>query len=219
MRRAIQLLLTSLLVACSAPAPGWRPKDLALLRDWMSGSFSSRIQALADPEHFYPIDLHICPIWDRRQDGPWLYVEQATASKPERPYRQRIHRLRLNGDGRIASEVYQLPGDPLELAGAWRDPRALEALAPELLLPREGCTVFLSWLADGSYGGSTEGLGCSSELVGAAYATSEMVIAENRISSWERGFDAAGTQVWGAELGPYLFLKQQPGASRPADSR
>lgn len=219
MRHASHLLLLSLLVACTAPPPGWRPRDLALLRDWMSGSFSSRIQALADPEHYFPIELHMCPIWETREDGPWLYAEQATATQPERPYRQRVYRLRLVGDGRIASDVYLLPGDPLELAGAWRDPRELNALSPELLLPREGCTVFLSWREDASYAGATEGLGCASELAGAAYATSEVVISENQIRSWDRGFDAAGKQVWGAELGPYLFLKQPPSESNSPQAR
>ena len=30
---------------------------------------------------------------------------------------------------------------------------------------------------------------------------------DDRLLSWDRGFDAAGKQVWGAEKGPYEFLR------------
>ena len=35
-------------------------------------------------------------------------------------------------------------------------------------------------------------------------------IRADRIVSWDRGFDAEGRQVWGAENGPYVFDKLGP---------
>jgi hypothetical protein len=35
--------------------------------------------------------------------------------------------------------------------------------------------------------------------------------AADRLESWDRGFDAAGVQVWGSEKGPYVFVRDQAG--------
>jgi len=35
----------------------------------------------------------------------------------------------------------------------------------------------------------------------------EVVITETQMVSWDRGFDAGGKQVWGAEKGGYVFKK------------
>jgi len=154
------------------------------------------------------------PIWSEREDGPWLYVEQAAYSNLARPYRQRVYHLTPAGPeepGSIRSEVYTLPGDPLELAAAWEEPSRFEAFGPENLEPRAGCAILLDVNRSGgtpvSYVGSTVGEGCDSTLAGAAYATSEVVITERVLESWDRGFDAEGEQVWGATEGAYRFVK------------
>ena len=38
-----------------------------------------------------------------------------------------------------------------------------------------------------------------------AYATSEVTVSSDRIASWDRGYDQAGSQVWGAEKAAYVF--------------
>ena len=55
--------------------------------------------------------------------------------------------------------------------------------------------------ADGIFRGSTEAGQCPSALRGASYATAEVVVGPEGIDSWDRGYDAAGEQVWGAEKG------------------
>ena len=73
---------------------------------------------------------------------------------------------------------------------------------------REGCEVYLKWVDD-HFEGSTLGEGCESTLGGASYATSEVYLGADLIESWDRGFDAAGVQVWGAEEGAYEFIRQE----------
>ena len=59
----------------------------------------------------------------------------------------------------------------------------------------------------GAFEGSTVENECVSTLRGAAYATSEVTVSRERLTSWDRGFDAGGGQVWGATEGPYIFDK------------
>ena len=172
----------------------------------MTGSFSSQAQALEQPDDYFDIRLFMEPIWSDRTDGRWLYVEQAAAWSLERPYRQRVYHLVDTSDGPV-SEVYELPGDPLEFAGAYKEPQRFKSLSPEDLAEREGCAIYLRLVA-GAYEGSTLGTGCTSSLGGASYATSEVVITPDTITSWDRGFDDERFQVWGAELGPYVFVRE-----------
>lgn len=178
--------------------------SVAQLAAWMSGSFSSAAQAAVDSA-YYDIRLEMKPIWTDRTDAAWLYVEQAVAGMTDRPYRQRVYRV-TEEDGVYASAVFTLP-DPEAVVGAWRDERPLSGLSPAALELREGCTVYLTFDGDNRFVGGTEGRACGSGLRGAAYATSEVRVGPGRIESWDRGFDDAGQQVWGAEKGAYVFLR------------
>jgi hypothetical protein len=187
-----------------APGPG---SHVALAARLMAGAYSSAAQAAADPAYF-DVRLHIVPIWTERPDGPWLYVEQAMASTPEAPYRQRIYHLVDHGAGVVESIVFSLPGDPLAFAGSWREPARLNALDPTLLLPRMGCSVLLVPAGHERFVGSTRGTDCLSDLRGATHATSEVTLTATMLESWDRGYDAKGQQVWGARGGPYRFVKE-----------
>ncbi|RMH30795.1 MAG: hypothetical protein D6692_01270 [Planctomycetota bacterium] len=178
---------------------------LLLLRDYLTGSFSSAEQAARDQSYFH-IVLHMTPMWTWRDDGPWLYVEQALAQAAERPYRQRVYKLERTGDGAYRSRVFVFE-NPLEHAGAWKSGSPLSEMSPDDLDERVGCAIRLEW-QNGAFVGSTGGTGCPSDLNGSAYATSEVVIEADRLLTWDRGFDATGQQVWGATKGGYEFIRE-----------
>ena len=183
-------------------------KTLTRLADWMTGAFSSQAQSQADPGYF-DIRLFVVQIWPDLPNGYWLYVEQAAADRLEQPYRQRIYHLtRLDGE-RFKSAIYSLPGDPLEHAGAWVAESPLPGLKPEQLEKRRGCAVILKKMDMHAFKGSTHEQECKSSLRGASYATSEVEITINRMTSWDRGFDSNDNQVWGATQGPYIFDKTE----------
>lgn len=215
LRAAAMALAISSSAAASAVSA--RADDLATLAAWLSGSFSSAAQAAADTNYF-DIRLRMTPVWTDRADGPWLYVEQATAAAQDRPYRQRVYRLRDGGDGAFISEVYALPG-PRRFAGAWRHKQPLAALTPDSLLAREGCAVVLRRAPDGRFTGGTVGQGCASDLRGAAYATSEVTVGPDIIESWDRGFAVDGSQAWGATEGGYVFVREPADAPWPLIAR
>jgi hypothetical protein len=145
-------------------------------------------------------------IWPERSDGFWLYVEQAAATRLDRPYRQRVYRVTGPVDGVFTSHVFAIP-DPLRFAGDWRTDEPLSSLTPDSLSLRKGCGVALRRGEDGAFRGGTDGKECRSSLRGASYATSEVTVLSDRIVSWDRGFDESGEQVWGARQGGYVFLR------------
>lgn len=216
----LSLALLALAAACAqtpppASTPPVRPSeqpaaaaaDLADLVRFMTGRFSSEEQSRARSDEFMPITLAMTRIWESAADGAWIYVEQAVASMPDRPYRQRVYRVSEPSPGVFLSEVFTLPGDPLAFAGAAADPSKLADLTPERLALREGCSITLRREADGRFVGGTRGNTCASDLRGASYATSEVEIGPDGMKTLDRGYDADGKQVWGSEHGPYDFRR------------
>ena len=169
----------------------------------MQGSFNSEKQSVSDST-YYNISLHMYPIWEGK--GHYLYVEQALNSMQDKPYRQRVYELTKLNDSVYSSAVYTLPNDSLWI-GKWKTPQAFDSIPPSQLITREGCAVLLKRLGENHYKGSTDSDKCKSTLRGASYATSTVEITPTKIESWDQGFDAEGSQVWGAEKGGYIFDK------------
>ena len=202
----VTVFASPFLVSCtSGTTPSRDSAELERLATWMTGSFSSQEQAAEDPS-FFDIRLEMARIWPHRDDGPWLYVEQAAASSLDQPYRQRVYHLTQVDDNTFRSDVYTFD-EPLRFAGAWKETLPLAELSPESLDLRKGCSIILHRVGADAFEGSTQGHGCESMLRGAKYATSEVRITASEMYSWDRGFDSTGTQVWGAEEGGYVFKK------------
>lgn len=180
--------------------------QIDLLVDYMTGSFSSEEQAKNDSDYFN-IELEMVQIWKDRTDGPWIYVEQAVVESKDEPYRQRVYQLKERSDGKIESIVYTIP-DPLRFAGDYKNKFPLVRLAADSLTLKDGCEVVLYRADAGHFEGSTVDKNCPSDLRGASYATSEVMIDKNKLISWDRGFDENGNQVWGAKKGGYIFKKK-----------
>ena len=86
----LAVLFIGLLNGCSNEST--EEEKLDLLISWMTGSFNSEEQSLLD-SNFYNIHLYMKEIWKERQDGVYLYVEQAASWALEKPYRQRVYHL------------------------------------------------------------------------------------------------------------------------------
>ncbi|MEM9391643.1 MAG: chromophore lyase CpcT/CpeT, partial [Bacteroidota bacterium] len=195
------LLLSSL--ACQTEDE----KNLDLLESYLVGSFNSREQWLRDSSYFN-IHLNVSPIWENKgYDGRWLYVEQAAASQLDFPYRQRVYRLSINEAKEYVSAIYLIK-DPIRFAGDYKLDNPLSGLTPDSLELKIGCEVILQRTENG-FEGQTGVRTCNSELRGASYATSKVVLTATQLTSWDQGFNASGEQVWGAEKGPYIFKRKK----------
>jgi len=177
-----------------------KTKELVKL---MSGTFSSRAQAAKDST-FFDINLVMHPIWQADKTASWLYVEQAVTQMIKKPYRQRVYKVTSTLDGRFESKVYTLP-NPEKFIHGWDDPAIFNSITPDSLTVRMGCSVFLKKLPNGCYSGSTNEKDCQSSMRGASYATSEVTVCAGSVTSWDRGWDANDSYVWGAEKAGYVF--------------
>ena len=171
--------------------------DVTELLELMQGSFNSRNQSLTD-SNYYDITLHMYPIWGCNKN--LIYVEQSVSSMQEKPYRQRIYEIKRNSDSTFTSVIYKLPNDSLFI-GAWRDTSLFRDLKISELTRLDGCEVILKNIGEKHYFGSTDEKSCPSVLYGASYATSEVEILNDKIISWDRGFDIDDNQIWGATNG------------------
>lgn len=179
---------------------------LRRLAAWMTGGFDSKKQSQQDPA-FLDITLVMKRIWPTASTaGYWLYVEQSVTGSA--PYRQRVYELVAQQGGTYASKVYEFAraSDRAAAVGAWQNKDPLSGLTPQDLVYKSGCEVVLTWDAKTrAYTGSTGKDSCKTTFQGASYTTSQVQVTEGRLSSWDRGFDAGGKQVWGAVKGPYIF--------------
>jgi CpeT protein len=171
----------------------------------LTGRFDSSAQAAADSRYF-PVQLRACAVALPALGSDVLYVEQAMLSAADEPYRQRVYAIAERDDGAVVSTVYELLQaerfvgfcelDATDQAGIMPIESDLALLA--------GCAVTLVPAEEG-FTGSTDGRACSNDHNGATYATSEVTLTDDGIESWDRGYDEAGSQVWGAVAGPYRF--------------
>jgi hypothetical protein len=181
--------------------------DLKRLAGTMAGVYSSEAQAKADTDYFH-IMLRMKPIWKERTDGFWFYVEQSVATSQLKPYRQRVYHLYLLDDSTIASKVYEIR-NPLKYTMGWKNPSLLSGLTHDSLIDRQGCSIYLRKQEGEVFKGATPGKECLSSLRGSTYATSEVTVFPDRLVSWDRGWDKEDHQVWGAEKGGYIFIRQE----------
>ena len=179
----------------------------SLLRQFMSGSFSSEAQSKNDSDYF-DIRLRMEPIWKPTESEFFLYVEQAMSTALDKPYRQRIYRVVKESDESFISYIY-IVNAPQRFTGKSGSDAVFSEITPDSLKILEGCEVRLSYnLKLNQFEGSTADRTCPSTRSGATHTTSKVVITANGMTSWDQGWNEAGAQVWGATKGGYEFLKK-----------
>jgi hypothetical protein len=204
----LALSLVALISACSISKSGnsGSQKEVKDLQSLMLGSYLSKAQSERDTDYFN-ISLQMYPIWKSHKET-WLYVEQAMAAKQDKPYRQRVYQLVKTSGDTYESKVFTLKNEK-DAIGKWAQPTWFDQFTPEAILEeRTGCEVILKKVNATTFEGSTKDKQCASTLRGASYANSIVRIEQNKIVSWDQGFDASDKQVWGATKGGYIFDKQ-----------
>jgi CpeT protein len=176
---------------------------------WLAGTYDTADQSLVDP-NFLNIHLSLCRVSAPELGPRVLYVEQAVAGSLSAPYRQRLYVVEPVSDAGLqaTSRVFELVNPRAAVGACQRLPVVFTAAQAD---ERAGCLVRLDWQPDaGSFVGGTIGSTCLSSLRGASYATTEVTLTAERLTSLDRGWTDAGVQVWGSTLGPYEFVRRSP---------
>lgn len=171
----------------------------------LTGKFSSKKQANED-SGYAAVCLINTPIW-LNQSGYWFYQELFNEEKKTAIYNQRIINIKRVDSITLSSISYVIPNQKKYING-WKDASLFNHLTIDSLTIRDGCDVFFRKKTSTIYQGKTHKNSCSSTLSEKIkYTTSNIVVSSKKISSWDRGYDSKGKQVWGKIQGPYNFIK------------
>ena len=179
--------------------------SVAALETLLVGHYDSADQAAVD-SGYYNILLTMCPVPYPELGDTVLYVEQTSADTPDSPYRQRLYVLEPGANAQQAvSRIFEMSG-PGQLTGTCDQPDEF-TLPIDRVTELEGCEVILDF-TDETFVGGTIDDNCATDWNGATYATSEITLSESMLLSWDRGWSADGSYVWGATDGGYEFIRR-----------
>jgi hypothetical protein len=199
--------LTGAAYAQDAPAPAPAPAPAEELAAIYTGSFTSMEQC--GTEGWGCVESEIVRVWPEREDGVWLYQENAwLGDDPEsadpaakqRPYFQRFVRLVSAGEGRVVRTIYTMT-DPASVTGAYADPSVLNHESVD----SANCSGVVERIAAGYW--YADFPTCPSGLRGAVRTHSRSIHTPDGFANWDRGFNAEGAVVWGPSESGYVFKR------------
>lgn len=204
MRKLLPFLIT-LIFLCNCNSKVVNDPELEDFVQILTGKFSSKKQA-KEESGYAAVCLINSPIW-KDQSGYWFYQELFNEEKSTAIYNQRIINIKRVDSITISSSSYIIPNKKKYING-WKDTSLFNQLTIDSLTVRAGCDVYFKKKTSTIYQGKTSKNSCSSSFSKKIkYTTSNIVMSRNKISSWDRGYDSEGKQVWGKIEGPYDFIR------------
>jgi hypothetical protein len=181
--------------------------DIATLARWMAADFSNQQQAFDNPPLYAHIRVCMRPLPTSLLDGVSLFLEQAYDFMLNEPYRLRVLKLVVAGNG-IEIENYKVQ-DEKQFYGASRNLEHLQSLKAEHLEKLPGCTFNIQWTGHSFKGEVEPGKGCMVVRNGKeTYLDSNFEIDEHKFISRDRGFDPATDEhIWGSLAGAFHFVR------------
>ncbi len=177
------------------------------LARWMAGEYENQDQAKESPIWFVNLRLWYRPLPQRLAGNLALFAEQANILQLDRPYRQRIAMIQVDGDD--LKLQYLAFRDPSQFVGAGANPDRLRSITMDTLETLPGCRLGVTLMGDRLKAELEPGLNCCFQYEG---KTRQVVlgleVSGDRLWSYDRGIDPdTGRSLWGAMMGPYEFRK------------
>ena len=174
----------------------------------ISGIFSNKEQALANPKNFAHIEIHIRPLFIKTFKCFAFYSEQRYQHDIWNPYRQSINKLSKE------KEIFILSNHKIEeqerYTGSALDVSRLEQISKSKLYKKTGCSMHFRETKPGNYSGNIEpGDRCFIKKGNEkTYVKSKVILNKNSLISEDSGYDAlTGKKAWGSNFGPLIFKK------------
>jgi hypothetical protein len=133
----------------------------------------------------------------------YLYQEQALTQKLNQPYRQRFLQIQPSQDRETVESKSFKPQRSETVVGLCNKPKEKRTVKLSEL-GDSVCSVFLKPTETG-FVGETPSQGCPAKVRGAVKITNRIVLRPEGMDTWDRGYDANGNQVWGAQSDSYQF--------------
>jgi len=188
-------------------APNQQVADVTKL---LVGTMDTTAQARTNPQapsvRMTTCQIQVTGVVGRPQ-AVFLYQEQALTDKLTQPYRQRfleIAAVQVEADMRVQSLSFR-PPHPDRWIGLCNQPAA-QRVVQFSDFGKPVCSVLLR-PQDKGYWGETPTAGCPANVRGAVRITNQVELFPAGMNTWDRGFDANGKQVWGAESEAYQFRR------------
>lgn len=134
----------------------------------------------------------------------FLYQEQGIVGRLDKPYRQRF--LEITTSEEADNLVYSHSYKPSNLEQWTNFCNSETRTASQTQLGELICTVTLKPFLS-VYAGKTQSGGCPAQVRGAVKITNQIVLHQDGMDTWDRGFDEWGNQVWGAKDRAYQFRR------------
>ena len=184
--------------------------QIEAVANYLEGVMSTTEQAENDP-NFVGVQMTTCRIEVSapQPDSIYLYQEQALTASLDSPYRQRFLQITPETDpgdsSRIESRTFK-PDNTEDWRGLCDQPSRVVASTE---LGEQACIISLRPAAIGGFVGSTPAGGCATTVRGAVSITNVVVLHDRGMDTWDRGFDAEGNRVWGAQDVPYQYRRER----------
>lgn len=141
---------------------------------------------------------------DKNKDSIFLYQEQGIVGSLDKPYRQRF--LEITNSEESDNVVYSRSYKPENLEQWANFCNSEDKTVSKSSIGKLVCTVTLKTFLT-VYSGTTPPEGCPANVRGAVTITNRIILHQDGMDTWDRGFDESGNQVWGAEDEAYLFRR------------
>jgi hypothetical protein len=129
----------------------------------------------------------------------WIYTEQGEFLNYT-PYRKRVYELKLV-DGKILQNIYYIKN---EFSFSYLNASTITLNDVYL---KDGCDIEIKKNDKNIYTGKTTDDKCIATFRGSTHTTTDFIVYQNEIRSWERGWDDNGIQKWGSTKGYYIYKK------------
>lgn len=187
------------------------------IADRLEGVMDTSAQARANP-NFSHVRMVTCRVsLSRAGDLPastiLMYQEQALSTKLGQPYRQRFLQIGPSPYSQSVRSLAFRPSNPNQWINFCNRPTR-DRILSQRDLGTPICSVFLRQVGP-DYVGNTPIDGCPAQVRGAVRITNHIVLHQTGMTTWDRGYDATGKQVWGAQTEAYQFLRQPSPALNP----
>jgi len=172
----------------------------------LTGKMDTTQQAAVNPK-VAKVQMTTCLLQQSNpsQNSFLLYQEQALLEDLSKPYRQRFLEISPQSLSKTVRSRAFKPTNPTAFVNFCDRRLAQRVLSPQDL-GEAVCSVFLKRVGE-DYVGVTPATGCPANVRGAVRITNQITLRKNEMDTWDRGFDANGKQVWGAQGEAYQFRR------------